>query len=298
VELRHLRSFVMVAEELHFGRAAERLHIAGPPLSKQIQQLESELGFPLLERSTRRVALTAGGEVFLQRARGLLGDLDDAQSDAARAHRGDTGRLSVGFSGSASYELLPRLLREYRERYPQVEIEPHGEMLSARQLEAVEQGRLDVGFVRGTAFAPGITTRTVWSEPLVALLPAEHPLAARELVQVSELEGSPFVSYWESMLLADAVHNSCRRAGFTPSVVQRAGESYGLACLVAAGFGVALVPRAARHMQLSGVRFVPVPVEQSDPVTLTMAWRRGDRAPATRNFLRLVRAVAPNDYDA
>lgn len=285
----------MVAEELHFSRAAARLHIAGPPLSKQIQQLESELGFPLLERSTRRVALTAGGEVFLERARRVLGDLDAARSDAARAHRGDTGRLSVGFSGSASYELLPNLLRRYRERHPHVEIEPHGEMLSARQLDAIEQGRLDVGFVRATAFAPAISTRTVWSEPLVALLPSDHRLATRGLLQVSELAGEPFVSYWESMLLADAVHSSCRRAGFTPSVVQRAGESYGLACLVAAGFGVGLVPQAARHMQLSGVRFVPVPVEQSEPVTLTLAWRKGDRAPATRNFLRLAGSFKGDD---
>lgn len=295
MELRHLRSFVVVAEELHFGRAAERLHMAGPPLSKRIQRLEAELGFPLLERSTRKVELTAGGQVFLARARRLLEELDTARSEAARAHRGDTGLISVGFSGSASWALVPKVLRAFRERYPAVRIEPRSDLLSERQLTAIGEGRLDVGFVRKPSRDPEIVTRTVWREPLVAMLPADHALAGMSRVPIAELAGEPFVSYWESMPLAGVVGAACERAGFTPDVAQRAGESYGVACLVAAGFGVALVPRAATHMRIAGVRFRPLPRAQTEFTTMDMAWRRHDPSPVLRNFVRLATRIADGD---
>lgn len=298
MELRHLKSFITVAEELHFGRASIKLHIAGPALSKQIQQLEKDLGFPLFERTTRSVKLTAGGMTFLERIRAVLSDVERAQQAGSRADRGETGHLSVGFSGSATYDVLPKVARTFRERYPYVELELGGEMISGRQILAIANGTLDVGFVRAAEIPAPLLGERVATEPLMALVPKAHPLASEEIVHVNQLATEPFISYDSRSSIGQAVEATCEKAGFTPSISHLAAESYAVACLVAAGFGVALVPRGARHLQMPDIVYIPMPEAETEPVHLFMVWHPDNAAPAVRNFLKTSRDVllAPGTF--
>lgn len=291
MELRHLRYFVAVAEELHFGRAAKRLHMASPPLSQQIKQLEAEVGFPLFERSTRQVRLTPGGQALLSRARDLLAAAEDAVAMAAKYQTGKAGVLSVGFAGSSTYELLPKVARLYRNRYPGVELHLRGEMLSGIQLEAIRNRQLDVGFVRPFTMVAGVEVETVLTEPLVAMLPATHPLADAAEIDPAQLAGEPFVLYRASGILTETVNTVCARAGFTPIAAQYARESYTVACLVAAGYGVALVPNAARHLTLNDLVYVPLATDVDSSIPLAVAWRKDNHFAAVRNFLAIVHEI-------
>src|SRR3954453_15892050 len=195
MELRHLRYFVAVAEELHFGRAARRLQLAQPPLSRQIQGLEQELGVRLLERTKRHVELTPAGKVFLEHARKLLTEADHAVAAARRAARGEIGRLAIGFVGAATYSALPELLRVFHTRFPDVELVLY-EMTSAHQHDALREGRIEVGFVRPAIPDDTLARRVARGEPLVAALPAGHRLARRdEPIPLSDLAGEPFILF-------------------------------------------------------------------------------------------------------
>src|SRR5881275_1522994 len=167
MELRHLRYFVAVAEELHFRRAAERLHMSQPPLSQQIRRLEDEVGATLFVRNQRRVELTAAGQAYLARARDILAAVEDAAREARRVQRGEVGRLDVGFVGSAMYSVVPELLRAFRERFPDVGLRLR-ELGTAEQLRRLEDGRLDVGFLRPPGGRPGLSIETVLREPVLA----------------------------------------------------------------------------------------------------------------------------------
>ena len=180
IELRQLRAFVAVAEERHFGRAAERLHIAQPPLSQTIRRLEAELGAPLLYRTTRRVDLAPAGEVLLARAKPILAAVEAAEEDARRAARGEYGRLSIGFTGSATYSLLPSLATTLRAHLPGVELELHGEMLTPAQVAGLLDGTLDLGLLRPPVDEPDLSLAPVRREPFVAVLPRAHRLAAAD----------------------------------------------------------------------------------------------------------------------
>src|ERR1700749_4678303 len=176
MELRHLRYFVVVAEELHFRRAAERLHMSQPPLSQQIRALEEEVGATLLLRTQRKVELTGAGAAFLQRAREILGAVEDAALEARRVQRGEVGRLAIGFVGSAMYSVVPERLRAFRDRHPDVGLRLH-ELGTTEQLRRLDDGRLDIGFIRAPGSRPGLSTETVLREPVVAAPPDGHPLA-------------------------------------------------------------------------------------------------------------------------
>ena len=176
MELRHLRYFVAVAEERHFGRAAERLHIAQPPLSQQIRRLEAELGVTLLHRTTRSVEVAPAGEVLLVRAREILSAVDGATEDTRRAARGEFGRLAVGFTGSATYELLPKLADALRHALPGVLLDLRGEMLTPAQVASLLDGTLDLGLLRPPVRERALAVEVVRREPLVAVLPQAHPL--------------------------------------------------------------------------------------------------------------------------
>jgi DNA-binding transcriptional LysR family regulator len=280
MELRHIRYFVAVAEECHFGRAALRLHIAQPPLSQQIKQLESELGVVLLTRSTRKVELTPAGEHYLERARAILTAVDEAGAEAIRVAAGEVGRLAIGFTGSATYELLPSLARVLRSDFPGIELALRGEMLTPDQVDALLDRSLDIGFLRPPVRNRDIEVRVLRREPLIAVLAETHQLAARARVKLVDLRDEPFITYpsHHRSVVYEAVLDACQRAGFTPHDMLEVSETSTLVSFAAAGLGVALVPASVQHLQITGARYLPL-AGTTQEVELAIATRRDDSSP-------------------
>jgi DNA-binding transcriptional LysR family regulator len=299
MELRHLRYFVAVAEELHFGRAARRLHIAQPPLSQQIKQLEQELGVQLLLRSTRRVELTDAGARYLERARSILRDVEAASDLARRVGAGLAGRVALGFAGSATYELLPALARLLREELPLVELELRGEMLTPDQVAALVDRRLDVGFLRPPVRDASLIVRVLRREPLIAVVPSTHVLAGRETVHLEDLRDDPFITYpaGHRSVVYDTVMDACANAGFEPASQIEVAETSTLVCFVAAGLGVALVPSSVTHLAVKGAVFCPLAGTDAE-VALAVATRSDDNSPQVARVLelteKLLGTVSPN----
>jgi DNA-binding transcriptional LysR family regulator len=280
MELRHLRYFVVVAEERHFGRAATRLHIAQPPLSAQIRQLEADLGVALFTRTTRKVELTPAGEEYLLRARVILASVDAAVAEVGRVAAGEQGRLAIGFTGSATYELLPSLVRVLRSEFPRISLDLKGEMLSPDQVTALLEKTLDLGFLRPPVRHPDIEVRVLRREPLVAVLPQTHALASRPAVRLAALRDEPFITYpsQRRSVVHEAVLDACQDAGFAPARTQEVAETSTLVSFVAAGLGVALVPASVQHLQITGARYLPL-AGTTREVELALATRAGDRSP-------------------
>lgn len=293
MELRHLRYFIAVAEELQFGRAATRLRMSQPPLSQQIRQLEEEVGATLLSRNQRKVELTAAGAAFLVRAREILDAVEDAARQARRVQRGEVGRLAVGFVGSAMYSFVPELLRAFREHAPDIALRLH-ERGTTEQLRQLDDGRLDVGFLRIPGRWPGLTFETVLEEPVVAALPDTHLLAQRPLVSLDDLEGEPLVLLTPagSPGLRAALAPSISRLGGEERIVQEVAEMQTVIGLVAAGVGVSLVPESVRALVRHGVTYRPLDGD-APVVKLAMAWRTTDESPVLASFLEQARAAAP-----
>jgi DNA-binding transcriptional LysR family regulator len=295
MELRQLRYFVAVAEELHFRRAAERLHISQPPLSQQIRALEDELGFVLLIRTRRRVELTPAGAAFLRDARALLGELDGAVATARRIDAGQTGRLRINFVGSALFSIVPGTVERFRRSRPGVEIELH-ERATVDQLRAVRAGLADVGLVR-PPIEPGgeLSVRTVLRERTVAALPAGHPLAALSRVPLRRLAAQPLVLFprdqapgFHDLLIGALVGTGAHPAA--PRVIQYAPEMLTIIGLVAAGTGVSLVPESVQRLGLDGVTYRPVTgAPRSELLAVT---RAGDQAALVRAFVAEASASA------
>jgi DNA-binding transcriptional LysR family regulator len=290
VELRHLRSFVAVAEERHFGRAAERLHMAQPPLSQQIRRLEAQLGVTLLHRTTRSVELAPAGEVLLVRAREILAAVDRATEDTMRAARGEFGRLAVGFTGSATYALLPQVAAALRGALPGVVLDLRGELLTPAQVDGLLAGTLDLGLLRPPVRERELTVEVVRREPLVAVLPEAHRLAGDETVPLEELAAEPFVVYPSHFrsVVHDAVEETCAAHGFLPRVALEVSETATLVSFVAAGLGVSLVPESVRHMTVHGAVYRPL-AREAAAVELAVAWRRSDASPVLARALEIVR---------
>jgi len=295
MELRHLRYFVAVAEELHMGRAAERLHIAQPPLSRQIRDLERELGAPLFERIPRGVELTPAGRAFLPEARLILAQAERAQRTVRRAARGEIGRLRVGFvEAAADAAVLPDVLGFFRLHLPDIGVSLF-EMDALEQAEALRAERIDVGMLDSPPAdaVRWLHVEPVYADPKVAAVPQAHPLADRTRLGLGDLAAEPFVFF--SRLAAPALHDAltarCRAAGFTPRVVQEVAGWHTVASLVAAGVGVAFVPRAHAQLQRPGVAYRPV---RGLRVEMSMAavWRRGGRSPVRERFVTALRTVA------
>jgi DNA-binding transcriptional LysR family regulator len=265
VELRHLRYFRAVAEELHFGRAAERLHIAQPPLSQQIRQLERELEVSLFTRSTRRVELTAAGEAYLKRAVAVLDAVDDAGQQARRIAQGVEGHLTIGCVGSATYSVLPRVVRALRDELPHVEISIRGEMLAPAQLDALRAGDVDIALLRPPVDDVAIRVEVLRRDRLIAALPAEHPLAQRDLLRVSELRGEDFIAHAGRgrSVMGGLLAAICADAGFAPRIRHEVSETSTLVTLVAAGLGVAVVPAPTADLDIAGVTY-----RQLEPASL------------------------------
>ena len=298
MELRHLRYFVAVAEELHFGRAAARLFIAQPPLSQQIQQLERELGVALFARTSRRVQLTPAGAAFLVEARQILRQLEKAAGAAKRAARGETGWLGIGFAASATYELLPAVLHDFRAAFPEVTLSLQ-ELNAAEQASALQDKIIHVGLARPYAPLPEAVVNSVQREPFLVALPETHRLTALGSLALAALADEPFISFPElpKPSYAEVVRQACEEAGFTPRVVQEVREMQTALSLVAAGFGVALLPASVRHLHRDGVVYRPL--EEPAPRTeLTVMSRLDDPSPVLQNFLAVVqRQVGLRDAD-
>ncbi|MES2069769.1 MAG: LysR substrate-binding domain-containing protein [Pseudomonadota bacterium] len=295
MELRHLRYFVTVAEELHFTRAAERLHIGQPPLSQQIQALEQELGVQLLERSKRWVRLTPAGKSFLDDARKILVLAEQASQSARRASRGEIGELRIGFTPSTPFtEIFPAVINQFRTRFPQVTLSLR-ELPTMRQLEALEERQLDLGFIRPTEVEVGksISLNILSDDPLLLVMPVHHRLAKRKSIPFSELAAESFVMYphHAGTGLSRQVQRLCREAGFEPKIVQEAQEASTIIGLVAAGCGISILPESFRNVQLSGVTYRPL-AGTTSRTTLMLANLASDNNPLIAAFLGLASAAA------
>ncbi len=261
MELRHLSYFVAVAEELSFSRAADRLHMAQPPLSQQIRQLEDELEVPLFSRTRRRVELTEAGQAVLLEARRVLAQAQSVVRVARRFVAGEMGNLKVGFSSSAAYGLMPAILRTFRIRFPEVSLilEEHS---TEEQIALLAEYYLDVGFVRlPVEDAPAaLAFKTIMREPLILALPGKHRLARRRTVPVTALAEEPFIVVAREAApgLYDQIEMLCGRAGFKPKVAQQAMEIQTIVGLVSAGLGIALVPASVRGLQSGRVAYRPL----------------------------------------
>lgn len=277
VDLRKLRAFVVVAEERHFGRAAERLFVAQPALSQTIKTLEADLGVKLLDRSTRRVDLTHTGARLLERAREILAAVDDAVAEARRIEAGEEGSLRLGFIGSASFGLMPALARALGDELPRLRLDLTGDLLSHEVAARLADGTLDVGILRPVDLGPGVHSRVLRSEPLLAALPTGHP-AVGASVSLATLAGEDFVGYLSrSSAMAATVLQACQAAGFTPAIRAEVRETATLVAFVASGLGVALVPQGVAHLQIPGVTYVPL----VDEVTIDLVVAHRADSPAT-----------------
>ncbi len=299
MELRHLRYFTAVAEELHFGRAATRLNMSQPPLSLQIRNLEGELGVQLLERTNRKVALTKAGERFLRRARVILDASDKAAVEARRIAAGHEASISVGYMSAAMLDQFVPVLHRFRQDHPAVEVSLQ-QMSSPDQLKALMNGDLDLGFVDvppkegALSVSSGYLEATVaWREALVAALPVTHRLANRKRVSLGELADEDFILPPREPAAGfyDQVIALCQKTSFSPRVVQQTGVLPVTMTFVAAGYGVSVVPACVCQPWLGLARFVAL--EGNPSIGVTMAWRPDENASAVSHFRRAVEEASP-----
>ena len=287
MELKTIRYFVAVAEELHFGRAARRLHISQPPLSRQVRLLEEELGSLLLRRTRRRVELTQSGETFLMHANLLLKQLEEARSAVRRADRGEVGRLVIGFFRGAMYSLLPEVLRAFRSRAPNVELVLR-EMETDDVPQCLSERQIDAGFLRPPVADAALQTELMLSEPVVAALPAGNPLCRKRQLRLEDLAGEPFVAYSASSMLGHNIMHACYQAGFSPRVVQEARHPETLIGFVRSGAGVALVSASHQARGASDIVFRKV-IGRLPKAEIILAWREDNESPLLETFLDTAR---------
>jgi DNA-binding transcriptional LysR family regulator len=283
LEIRQLRYFLAVAEELHFRRAAARLHISQPPLSQQIRALEEEMGCLLFARTRRRVELTAAGEAFVRDARALLTELDGAVATARRIGAGQTGRLRINFVGSALFSIVPASVHRFRAARPTIEVELR-ESSTVEQQRAVSAGVVDVGLVRLPVEPdPELTVEVVLRERTAVALPVGHPLAELRRVPLRRLAPEPFVLFPRAQApgFHDLVIGSVAATGAPPRVVQYAPEMLTIIGLVAAGIGISLVPESVARLALEGVTYRPVA-----GAAAALLRRRGAAGPRTHSPAR------------
>lgn len=288
MDLHHFEAFLAVAEELHFGRAADRLHVAQPPLSRTIKALERELGAQLFDRTTRRVRLTSAGEALLKPAHQVLEGARLAKLVVQSAGCGETGRVRMGFAGPSSYLLVGQLGRLVRERHPGIELSLQSTTYGYEALRAVVDGELDLAFVRWDLEPPGISNRIVAEEHYVLAVPKDHPLAGRDLVRMADCRDADFVALPADpgSSVHDAFLRTAHEAGYTPNVVQTAPDPWTAMALVAAGVGISFsLDAALRNVIQEGIRMVPLE-EGLTPSYSRLVWRRDDQNPALHKVLR------------
>jgi DNA-binding transcriptional LysR family regulator len=290
MELRHLRFFLMLADELHFTRAAARLHVAQPHLSQEIQRMERELGVSLFRRTRRRVELTPAGDAYREGAARVLAALAHAADSAGRAARGESGRLVVGFVGSVAWDPLPEAIRRFREERPTVRLVLK-EQTTVKQLEALRRNAIDVGVMRPSLLDElDLMLEEIRVEEFVVAVPRLHPSARRRRVPLAALSSEPWIAF--EYTAGPGLHaqflEACGNAGFEPRIAQTAGHIPTMLSLVAGGLGVALIPAQVLTLRPQGVRLLRL--AEPAPVTAVVAgWRREDDSPAVARFVELLR---------
>jgi DNA-binding transcriptional LysR family regulator len=285
MELRHLRCLVAVAEELHFGRAAKRLHLSQPPVSLAIKELETELGLRLFERTSRHIQLTPGGEEALRDARAVLARTESMRQHAGNAARSHAGSLSVGFISLAAYSFLPDVLRRFTTDFPEVRISLH-ESTTDQILGDLESGTLDVGCIFASPLLPAtLTYRVTNRDPLIIALPQQHRLAHLARVPLERLADEQFLTFERHFgpMIFDTVVSTCMRHGFSPRIFS-ARQMHTIVSLVSGGIGVALVPACVEVLHREGVVYRPLRGDRT-LVETGVAWRTEDDAPAVRAFI-------------
>jgi DNA-binding transcriptional LysR family regulator len=285
LELRQLRTFLAVAAELHFSRAARRLHVSQPALSQQIRALERTLGAALFDRSSRATELTPAGRVLLDAAPRVLFEAERAQSLVTQAANGAVGLLNVGSVGTALASITPRILRSVREHFPDLQLEV-SQQDTAAQLVALADGSLDVGLVRAADPTETVAIEHLVAEPLLAALPSDHPLAGAASIVPEDLADEPFVLWPRPLGRAffDIITRYCLDHGFSPRIVAEGADIETQLGLVAAGLGVSLQPSYYANLRPPGVVFLPLEGEVPQ-IALQVAWRRADRSPAVAHFV-------------
>ncbi|SPE56941.1 putative Uncharacterized HTH-type transcriptional regulator YnfL [Verrucomicrobia bacterium] len=292
MELRHLRYFVAVAEALNFTKAAAKLHLAQPSLTRQVHNLEEEIGVRLLNRSKSQVTLTEEGRSFLADARRILALATESVLAVQRLSRGESGQLNIAYLSNFDFELLPETLAAFRQAFPNVALNLF-DMVPAEQLRALEARKIDLGFVglRAPASAGGLQSESIARHRTVVVLPAKHPLAAKRQVKLAELETMFFVGMSEKTHpgFRDWLNATCRSAGFTPRVLQDAELEPALMTLVAEGLGVSLAREHIRKFPHPGVTWRPL----SPPATsdYCIAWNRNNDSRALQQYIEIVKGL-------
>lgn len=290
LDFNQLGCFVAVAEELHFGRAAARLFMTQPPLSRQIQLLEHALGVKLFERTSRSVRLTTAGQVFLVDATRLLGLAEQAANSARRASKGETGRVTIGFTAAAGYEVVPGLLAAAKQALPDIDVVLK-ELISVAQIEALEANTIDLGFLRPLFSRQRIEFSLIEREPLVVALPANHALVGRESIVLSDMNAQPFIMHSpkEGKYFHDLIIGLFGSSGVTPDYIQYLDQTHTILALVRAGLGIGILPASAQRFHFDSVVFRPL--WRNDVVAeLCMAWRPDQRNPAVVSFRQFASA--------
>lgn len=285
-EFHQLRCFVAVAEHLHFGQAAAQLNMTQPPLSRQIQLLERAVGVTLFDRTSRSVRLTPAGRVFLPEAKRILRLADSALKWTRRVWRGEAGTLRIGFTAASGYGMLPALIRRVRAIMPDIDLVLR-EMVTRVQIEALDSGVLDLGFMRPSAECRRFTVRDHATEAMVVALPAADAACTSAPMPLARLEGRPFIMYSpdNALYFHDLVTILLDEHRVQPLVVEQVGQIHSMLALVDAGFGAALVPETAARLHFPGVAFRPLADGASPVVQTNVVWRPGNDNPALARFL-------------
>jgi DNA-binding transcriptional LysR family regulator len=293
MNLRHLQYFIAVAEELHFGRAAARLHIAQPPLSQMIRRLETELKAVLFRRNRRKVELTAGGSAFLVHARLALAELERGREAASRAERGQVGQLVLGMVPSGDTKLFIEVLRRFGERFPEVRLVLQS-LSTTAQVEAIQEGHLDVGFLRMPVRAPRLAIHAISRETLVVALPSSHPLARKKTVTLADLSDEPNIMFPRRLApdYYDSIVSLFRQSGQRLQIAQEAEHVQMHLSLIAGGFGLSLLPSSMQDFRLRGVAYRPI-ADAVPVVETAIAYRPDNRSEVLHSLLAVVEETAP-----
>jgi DNA-binding transcriptional LysR family regulator len=294
MEIRHLRYFITVAEELNFSRAAEKLCIAQPPLSQQIRALEQELDVQLFDRQKRPIQLTPAGQVFLDEAYRILSQLEQAVRTTKRIGSGEKGRLSIGFTSSIANSVLPDILRNFCGRFPEIEL-VWRELSTFEQIQSLRDRQIDVGFFHLThaiAEYDDLDFRIIIEEPLIIVLPEKHSLATHSKIDLKDLKNEVFVlpSRQFASGLSEQVYDLFYQANITPNVIQEATFMLTVLGLVAGGIGVSLLPANAQNLQRKGVVYKEI-AEPVSVVKMAVFWRRSQLSPVLSNFLEITQII-------
>lgn len=295
MELRWIEAFIAVAEELHFGRAAERLRMAQSPLSQTIKKLERALGGPLFDRNTRTVSLTAAGHSFLPHARRIVEELDLAKRAANATEGGVYGRVSIGFSGALNHLTLPPLTRALRATYPNIAISLVDRVMTDEALQQLTQGSLDLAFIGLPVETSSIANRVIATEPLSAVLPLDHPLSGQVEIDLAVLADEDFVAMprYPGSALRDALTRAGAGAGFHPRIVQEVVDPFLVLSLVGAGVGISLVPECLKSIAPAGTIFVPLAGVDGPRLVTGIAWNPDHSSEALRATLALAEKILP-----